>query len=257
MPQAFLSHSTKDKQLVLKVRDHLENSLVYTWIDQSNIPGGGSLIQSIMQGIGKSKYFLAFLSNDYLQSNWCFDELEQAYGLHQDGKVTIIPILLESQDQLDLKSLSDPRRVFWETVFKRIKYVEFDRYNVAQSLDTVAEAFWHNELIRFEPVRMIKVNGTELQVVEFKIPGNNLPVDFLRHWDLKIEDFIATSTNEQKPIKFDMPVALYGPGPNWLYSFLTLPFKNRNTVFVFNSRTSEYICVYSKSASIELGTVLK
>jgi hypothetical protein len=41
MPQAFLSHSTNDKQLVLKVRDYLDNSLVYTWIDQSNIPGGG------------------------------------------------------------------------------------------------------------------------------------------------------------------------------------------------------------------------
>ncbi|MDZ7343309.1 MAG: toll/interleukin-1 receptor domain-containing protein [candidate division KSB1 bacterium] len=257
MPQAFLSHSTKDKQLVLKVRDHLENSLVYAWIDQSSIPGGGSMIQSIMQGIGKSKYFLAFLSNDYLQSNWCFDELEQAYGLHQDGKVTIIPILLESQDQLDLKSLSDPRRAFWETVFKRIKYVEFDRHNVAKSLNNVAEALWRNELIRFEPIRMIKVDGVELQVVEFKIPGSNLPVDFLRHWDLKIEDFIATSPNEQKPIKFDVPVALYGPGPNWLYSFLTLPFKNRNTVFVFNSRTSEYICVYSKSAGIEPGMVLK
>lgn len=257
MPQAFLSHSTKDKQLVLKVRDHLDNSLVYTWIDQRNIPGGGSLIQQIMQGISKSQYFLAFLSNDYLQSNWCFDELEQAYALHQDGKVTIIPILLESQDQLDLKSLADTRRAFWEAVFKRIKYVEFDRHNVAQSLNNVAEAFWRNELIRFEPIRTIKVNGTELQVVEFKIPGSNLPVDFLRHWDLKIEDFLATSPHEHKPIKFEVPVALYGPGPNWLYAFLTLPFKNRNTVFVFNSRTSEYICVYSKTAGIELGMVLK
>lgn len=210
-----------------------------------------------MQGISKSQYFLACLSNDYLQSNWCFDELEQAYSLHQDDKVAIIPILLESQDQLDLKSLSEPRRAFLETVFKRIKYVEFDRHNVAKSLNNVAEAFWRNELIRFEPIRTIKINGAELQVVEFKIPGSNLPVDFLRHWDLKIENFIATKPNEQKPIKFDVPVALYGPGPNWLYAFLTLPFKNRNTVFVFNSRTSEYICVYSKSAGIELGMVLK
>jgi len=257
MPQAFFSHNNKDKQLVLEVLDHLRQSLVATWIDQQNIPGGGSLIQQIIAGISKSQYFLAFLSNEYLNSDWCWDELEQAYTLHQKGKVKIIPILLVGRAQLDLNALADARRNFLESILTRLKYVEFDPQNMPKSLGSVAEALWQNEAIRFEPIRMIKVNGTELQVLEFKIPGSNLPVDFLRHWDLNIEDFIATSPNQQKPIKFDVPVALYGPGPNWLYAFLTLPFKNRNTVFVFNSRTSEYICVYSKSIGIELGMVLK
>lgn len=257
MPQAFLSYSSKDTKLVLKVRDHLNQSLVATWIDERNIPGGGNLIQNILQGISKSKYFLAFLSNDYLKSNWCFDELEKAYGLQQEGRATLVPVLLESRDQLDLNLLSDLRRPVVEAVLKHIKFVEFDAYNLEQSLARVAEAFWRNELLHFEPIRTVSVNGTDLQVVEFKIPSSNLPVDFLQHWDLKVEDFIAASATEQKPIKFDVPVALYGPGPNWLYAFLALPFKNRNSVFVFNSRSTEYICVYSKNTTLRLGAVLK
>ncbi|MCG3158202.1 MAG: hypothetical protein DKINENOH_04843 [bacterium] len=257
MPQAFFSYSHKDGKTVKEVVAYLRSSLVHTWIDEKKIPGGGSIIGQIAAGISTSQYFLPFLSREYLQSTWCLDELEQAYALQQKAKVTIIPILLESEEVLGKVVLPIDKRHFLDSLLARFKWVEFDAYNPEKSRAGLTDSLWLNEAIRFEPVKVETVGGLQLEVISFKILRDRLPSDFLHHWDVNISDFVADSKQDEKPLQFDLPVAFNGAGPNWLFTYLTIPLKNRRTVFVFNTQGKEYVCVYALDDGNHPGKVLK
>ncbi len=257
MPQAFLSHSSKDKQIVHKVMDALNRSLVKTWIDEESIAGGKRLIEMISSGIAKSRYFFAFLSTDYLASNWCMDELHRAYSYFQRDEVLLIPVLLDSRDKLRLAALPPERRAFIEPLFQQIKYVEFDRYNEEKSIASLLDAFWMNELVRFEPIRVVTMGSIRVQKIELKLQIKDLPSNFLETCGLEIEGFMAESKLDPAPIQSDLPVAISGGGPIWLYAYLIIPFKNRRTVYVYNKPSNGYICVYSLPSDDALGQMLK
>lgn len=245
MPQAFLSHSSKDKKTVLQVAEYLEKCLIKVWIDEENIPGGGQLMQLISTGISKSKYFFLFVSDHYLHSDWCLDELDQVYPYFQKDSVVIIPVLLVTRDRLDWNGVPDKRRTVVESILTRVKYIEFDAYNLGASLEKVAEALWEHEAIKFSPVKTIHVDGAALQEIKYTIIPKTLPTDFLRTWDVDISEFISQNDSDNKPIRQGLPVAFFGISVNWLITFFTIPFKNRRSVFFYNQLSNEYICAYA------------
>ena len=261
MPQVFLSHSFKDKKIVLKIRDAFANSLISPWIDEGQIPGGSRLIDKIASGIGKSKYFAFFVSNHYLTSKWCMDELYRAYSFYQQGALVLFPVLLEEMDKLCWDDLSEEQCIFLRPLLNQIKYVSFDPYDEAGSIARLLNDFWMNEKVRFEPIAIETIEGKKIQVIRLSVDkgvdNKGLPTDFLETWDLRIEDFFAGNATHPAVILPDLPVAFFGGAPNWLLAYLLIPFKNQRTVYVYNNTTKDYICVFSLPADHALGDVLK
>jgi TIR domain len=247
MARVFLSHKTEDKPIVLPVRDYLARCLVSAWLDSDEMYGGSKLNSGILQGIATRRYFVAFISHRYVRSDWCMHELEEVDRYVRSGKVVILPVLLDSVEDLKLNELARDRALLVESILERYVRIQFDLNNGEKSATEIAAAIGRHDGILFYPVKQTVLHGEELQLIRFEITTSDgmLPPDFLSRWDVNIEhDFVACHEGENKPIHARKPVALNGKGPGWLYAFLALPFKNLCPVYVFNSQWGEYICVY-------------
>lgn len=256
MPEVFISHCSKDKRLVLETADYLSRSLIQVWIDDEQIGGGGKLAEMISSGIGKCSYFMAFISNDYVSSPWCLEELDQAYHHWKNDKLTIIPVLIPNRSGLQLNQIPEQKRSLLESLLERTKYVEFDTYNKPKSIERVADAVWKNESLRFEPIVEKVIDGVRLQVISIMKRTNALPTNYLQTCGLNMAGFIAENENDKKPIRPGIPVAFTGAVPNWLLTYLTIPFKNQRSVFIYNNISNDYICVFSLPSDDLLGRVL-
>lgn len=261
MAQVFLNHKTEEKSIVLSVKDYLARCLISAWLDSEEMHGGFKLNSSIFQGIATSRYFIAFISQRYVRSNWCMRELEEADRHALNGKVTIIPVLLDPPNELKLHELDRGRAIVLESLLASSIWIPYDRHDPVQSAAKIATTIGRHEKIEFAPIESRTVDRTELQLIQFQITADDrsLPTDILRSWDLNIErDFLAYREGEKKPLRAGKPVALNGAGPNWLYAYLAVRFKNLCPVYVFNNRSNEYICVYDTGTPPhQQGTILK
>ena len=257
MPQAFLSHSSKDKRIVHRILDALKKSLVKALIYDREIAGGEGLLEAVTAGLSQSQYCLVFLSTNYLASSWCVDELQWAYSLYQKGELRLLPVLLDERGQLGLEHLPAARQPFVDLLLRQIKYVQFDRYDEEKSIAAVLKEFWANESVQFDPIKIETIDGVMVQLIRYGLNTKALPSNFLQGWHLDIEEFIATDKADGKPIQMVLPVAFSGVAINWLITYLTIPFKNRRTVFVYNQNTQDYVCVFSLPHDQMLGKTLK
>jgi len=246
MPRIFLSHCSKDKKTVRKIEKSLQNSLIKTWIDEIDIPGGGRLNGKILRGIKDCDYFAPIITNNYINSDWCARELEGAIALERKKEIKIFPILLEERSELtfgdELEELKDSFEI---NIFDRIRYVEFDSHDFDQSIKNLLSDFWGNECVKFEPLKSIVLNNEESILIEFSITNtkDGLVSNFIETWNFNIKEFVADTTSDGKPLKFDLPIVFSGRAPGWLLMYLAIPFNNLRTVYVYNNQTKDYICV--------------
>lgn len=103
--KAFISYSHKDAALLEKLHTHLSqlkrDGQLTSWTDE-DILAGGSVSQDISQSLESAQIFLALLSPDYIASQYCYEkEFQRALQLHESGKLTIVPIILEPCDWLN------------------------------------------------------------------------------------------------------------------------------------------------------------
>ncbi len=258
MPQAFLSHSSKDSRIVKKVGDFLSKSLMKVWLDIDELSAGASLSHKILSGIKESDYFVVFISNYFLESDWCNNEIRSVYSRFVENKVKIISVLLQPESELDF-SLSKESSYIFEDLLKRTIYVEIDEYDPDPGIKAVVDSIWKQESIRFEPIRVKNIDGQEIQLIKFKLQTRKLESDFLKTWRFDIESFLAQSeeNRDNKPIVDNLPVAFNGAGPIWLFTSMAVPLKNRLSIFIYNIPDDEYICTYSLPKDNMLGKVLK
>ncbi|AVI50934.1 hypothetical protein C5O00_06990 [Pukyongia salina] len=102
--RAFISYSHKDEEYLERLHTHLaqlkRDGLIHTWTDESISPGG-NIEKEISTSLSESELFIALLSPDYINSNYCYEkEFEAALKMHEEGKLIIIPIILEPCDWL-------------------------------------------------------------------------------------------------------------------------------------------------------------
>lgn len=253
MPKAFLSHSTKNKRLVLHVQKYLSQQFIEAWIDKNDISGGANLWETISAGLRQGGYFIPFLSKEFATSAWCLEELRKAYQYKIKDQVKIIPVRFvgDAENELDLNTAPQIIQDITD-----LRYVEIDTYNPQTGLQELANAIWKQELVKFYPVEIAEIGGQQLQVIRFEVTTDRLPSSFLQQWDIDPEKFIAQHDSDDKIIKPNIPVALFGKGPNWLFTYLSTPFKNLRDVFVYNSVSKDYICVHSPQKNL-LGKVVK
>ncbi|HVQ38215.1 MAG TPA: toll/interleukin-1 receptor domain-containing protein [Pyrinomonadaceae bacterium] len=95
-PGVFLCHSSSDKPFIRELAMALVKNGVKVWIDEAEISIGESLTGKIESGISGSKYLIAVLSNNSINSQWCAEELGIAMAdqLAQKG-IVVLPVLIE------------------------------------------------------------------------------------------------------------------------------------------------------------------
>lgn len=112
----FLSHSNRDKELVLRLTTALREANIAYWIDHEQISFGDGIIAKIEEGLQKSRFVVACLSENLLNSGWCRaeygpilyrefsgDTSRRVIPLSLDGSTSSsgIPLLLSDKMRVD------------------------------------------------------------------------------------------------------------------------------------------------------------
>jgi len=91
--KVFISHSSKDKNFVTKLKKDLNDNLIDTWFDKDEMFPGDDLMEKLIDGLDKSTHFLIILSPSSIESEWVQLELRNALNQIQEETIEkIIPI---------------------------------------------------------------------------------------------------------------------------------------------------------------------
>jgi tetratricopeptide (TPR) repeat protein len=82
----FISHSTKNDDVVKRLRDVLELDGFSTWVDSREFSGGDMLDETIIGKIKTAKSFMILLSIESLSSAWVQKELKLAHKVAKERK---------------------------------------------------------------------------------------------------------------------------------------------------------------------------
>lgn len=104
--KVFLSHSSKDKKFVEKLKEDLENKGIDTWYDNKDLDIGDIVSDAIAEGIQQSWFFLIVISPNSVNSKWVKYELDEAYDQHINSGKKVLPIVIG-----DLKHEDIPQRL--------------------------------------------------------------------------------------------------------------------------------------------------
>ena len=100
--QVFISYSTKDKEDVRKLIPYLNGIDLPVWFDEYNISVGQSITQSVQKGIEQSEMVIFWVTNNFIESNWCSTEMN-AFVKKMIEEGTLIFIMLD--DDVEIKAL--------------------------------------------------------------------------------------------------------------------------------------------------------
>jgi len=91
--KVFISHSSRDKNFVSKLKKDLNDNLIETWFDKDEMFPGDDLMEKLSSGLDKSTHFLIILSPSSVESEWVQLELKNALSQIQEETLEkIIPI---------------------------------------------------------------------------------------------------------------------------------------------------------------------
>ena len=112
----FISHSSKDDDIVRRLREILEAHGQLPWVDSRELTGGDELTETIKTAIRTARHFLVVISLDALSSGWVQKEILLASEVAQqrtDG-YKVIPIVLPGVPRGILKPFfpNDPIHIF-------------------------------------------------------------------------------------------------------------------------------------------------
>ena len=89
----FISHASEDKEsFVDGLYQELDSRGVKVWYDAMSIKWGDSLRSKIDEGLRKSRFGIAILSNAYIRKGWTQYELDGLFQREMTGGKTILPI---------------------------------------------------------------------------------------------------------------------------------------------------------------------
>ena len=96
----FLSHSSADKETVLKVIDAFKKANISYWVDHEQIKFGDGIIAKIEEGLQKSKYVVVCLSEKLITSSWCRAEYGAILYREFSGDTSrrVIPLSLDGSN---------------------------------------------------------------------------------------------------------------------------------------------------------------
>lgn len=90
----FISHSSHDKPFARKLRRDLTSLGYDVWMDEKEIPIGGSIPSSIQDGLQQSDYVILVISPDALESGWVGAEWEAVYSQQAtERRIRLLPVV--------------------------------------------------------------------------------------------------------------------------------------------------------------------
>ena len=106
MAKAFLSHSSKDKELVEKIATQLgKNNCHY---DKFTFEAGNQTLDEIFKGLADTDVFVLFISKTALESEWIEKEITQAKVFSTDKRIDrIFPIIIDKSIDHNDKRIPD------------------------------------------------------------------------------------------------------------------------------------------------------
>ncbi len=100
----FLSHASKNKSEIEDLIPYLNAAGLPVWFDKINIDYGESIIKAIQRGIKKSSAVIFWITDEFLNSNWCDTELTNFLNRYSSKKdVLIISIVDHSVNRNKLE----------------------------------------------------------------------------------------------------------------------------------------------------------
>ena len=91
--KVFISHSSKDKPFVRKLKRDLELNYIDSWLDEDELLPGDSLIEKLDSALKNSTHLMIILSPNSVKSDWVQFELENALKyIEEETLAKIIPI---------------------------------------------------------------------------------------------------------------------------------------------------------------------
>lgn len=99
----FLSHSSKDKPFVEDLIPYLNRYGLAVWYDKLNISYGESIVKAVMNGVDESAAVIFFITQNFLNSRWCEEEMESFLNRLVEGdKVLPISVIFPDVKHQDL-----------------------------------------------------------------------------------------------------------------------------------------------------------
>lgn len=99
MPGVFLSHSSIDKEIVVRLAIDLVNRSFPVWLDSWQMGLGDQLYDHIYEGIDSSSFLILILSQQSVQSQWVNDEINGALAKERDvNRTFLIPVKIDDCD---------------------------------------------------------------------------------------------------------------------------------------------------------------
>jgi len=97
MSKVFVSHSSKDKEIVERISYDLIKNNIPVWLDSYELSIGDSLYDKIFSGLNESNFIVVVISSNYNNSFWTSKEFKTILAKEErDKKKYLIPIRIDS-----------------------------------------------------------------------------------------------------------------------------------------------------------------
>ena len=111
----FISHASEDKDAIVEpLVQLLEEHNISCWYDKKDIGWGDSIVNSISNGLKKSKYALVILSENFIAKNWTKTELNSMLNIEiSNGQKKVLPLIIGEEKEIikELPLLQDKRYI--------------------------------------------------------------------------------------------------------------------------------------------------
>jgi hypothetical protein len=89
---AFISHASEDRELVVALADALRAAGLRIWIDQQQLRIGDSLSEKIDEGLAASRFGIVVVSPAFIAKRWPRRELNGLMAREDNGTNVILPV---------------------------------------------------------------------------------------------------------------------------------------------------------------------
>ncbi len=246
-PVVFLSHSSKDKKLVTKIANDLNEVGINAWFDKWDLLPGDSLRNKIFEeGISKSTCVLLLVTQHSIDSAWVQREIDAAFITEMEENNARIITAMWSKSKTDI----DPLLKKLPSDLRSRHVADLTAYDTAmRRLISAIYSARIDQLIREKTDRdTVRLQEKDLQILELK----NRLVALGTHSD---ETAISVSISArggitENPIFTRTRSISYRPEPRHTNQFTAM--LDRTGAPEFKSEMNQFLKMINYGASIEI-----
>ena len=162
-PDLFLSHNSRDKAVVVRLAIDLTYLGIDVWLDEWELGPGDKLHLKIGRALQHSNNVAVVMSDHFMNSQWCIDELSEALALEKANNTNrVLPLLTEGgspppflRDRIYV-SLAEIDR--WKNVVRIAAYIH--GYSPKRVSDVLRDVELRTATHAYAKVRELGWNGS-------------------------------------------------------------------------------------------------